>query len=263
MTLITAAAPAGAGKIGYENLYTDSGVTVTASTEATDFEKENAIDGFGYSFWKPTATGDSWIRASFASAKVANYCAIWGHDLSDHGSTIKVQYSTDAGSTWNDVDSVMPSDNTTIFISFDDITAADWRVLVTNPTTIASIAGVQIGEALTFPYNVSVGHEPSSLAPMIETKTARSESGAFIGGSVLSKGIEGKINMSDLDPAWVRTYWVPFINHVQTPKVFVFAWDNTNHSSEVVLGWVTDKVPAPSYSSPLLMRISLNFEGTL
>lgn len=264
MTIIISSTDNGAGKIGYKNLFTDAGVTVTASTEATGFEKENAYDWFGYDFWKPTATGDSWIRASFVSGKVSNYAAIWGHDLADHASSIKPQYSTNAGSTWNDCTSaVAPDDNSTIFFSWDDISAADYRILVTNPTTIAAIGGVQIGESLTFPHNMEIGFKPPSLTPIIEMKTARSESGAFIGGSQISKGIKGDFTLTNIDPAWVRSNWQPFIDHAQTPKPFVFAWDDVNHGSEVVLAWTPKDIPAPSYSNSLYMTISLMFEGTL
>lgn len=262
MTIITSEAAAGAGKIGYKNLFTTTGVTVTASTEASGFAKENSYDWFGYDWWKPTAIGDSWIKASFGGAQAADYCAIWGHDLADHGSTIKVQYSTN-DSTWVDAGALMPSDNSTIFIGFDVQVKAYWRLLVNNPATIASIGGVQIGEALTFPRNMEVGFSPPSLAPIIESKTAQSELGAFIGGRILNKGVKGDFNLTNLDPAWVRTYWVPFINHAQTPKPFVFAWDSVNHSSEVILGWASQQIKSPTYSTPLLMDISLSFEGNL
>lgn len=263
MSFIIGKSASGAGKIGYKNLFTQSGGTVAASSEASGYSKENAYDGFGYDWWKPTATGDSWLRVSFGSAQTADYMAIWGADLADHGSSIKPQYSTDGRSTWNDAESaVMPSSNDTLFFDFSSISAADWRVLVTNPTTIAAIAGIQIGEALTFPYNMEQGFAPPSLVPIIKLKTSRTESGAFLGGSKLSEGIKGNFNLTNLDPAWVRSNWIPFIDHAQTPAPFVFAWDSVNHSSEVVLGWVTKEIAPPRYSTPLLMSISLIFEGT-
>jgi hypothetical protein len=264
MSFIVKPSLIGAGKIGYKNLFTELGATVTASTEETDYDKENAYDGFGYDWWKPTVAGDSWLRVSLVAAQTADYMAIWGHDLSLHGSSIKTQYSIDNGSTWVDATYVVtPTNDNTIFINFTTILAADWRVLVTNPTTIAAIAGVQIGEALTFPRAMENGFAPPSLAPMIKLKTSRTESGAFLGGSKLSEGIKGSFNLTNLNPAWVRSVWQPFINYAQTPKTFVFSWDSVNHSNEVILGWVTDKVPDPKYITPLLMSISLNFEGTL
>ena len=51
MSIIISGATAGPGKIGYKNLFTTSGVTVTASTEAATYAKENAYDGFGFDWW--------------------------------------------------------------------------------------------------------------------------------------------------------------------------------------------------------------------
>ena len=263
MSIIIPSTTPGPGKIGYENLFTTSGVTVTSSTETTGFEAANAYDWLGYSYWTPTATGDSWIRASFASAQNANYCAVWGHNLADHGSSCKPQYSTNGGSSWIDAASaVMPADNDTLWFSWDTIPGADWRLLVTNPTTIASIAGVQIGEALQFTKGMQPGFAPASLVPNITLKTTTSESGVFIGGRKVSEGIEGAINLGNIDPTWVRSTWIPFIDHVQTPRPFVFAWDDVTHQTEVVLGWGTKPVPKPKYQDPLYMTISLMFEGT-
>ena len=263
MAIIISSATVGAGKIGYKNLFTTSGVTVTASTEASTYAKENAYDGFGYDWWKPTATGDSWLRTSFGSSQTANYMAIWGHDLSDHGSSIKPQYSTDSGANWTDADSaVSPSDNDTLFFSWSDINAADWRVLVTNPTTIAQIAGVQIGVTLDLPKGMRPGFAPPSLVPIIETVTRRSESGVFISGRKMSEGIKGSIKLKNIDPAWIRSDWIPFIDHVQTPKTFVFAWDDVTHTGEVVHAWVSGKVSPPKYQDPTYMSLALKFEGT-
>ena len=263
MTIIVSESAVGAGKIGYKNLFTTSGVTVTASTEATGYEKENAYDWFGYDWWKPTATGDSWLRASFGSAQTSNYMAVWGHNLADHGSSIKPQYSTDGGSTWNDAASAkMPANNNVLLFTWDDVSAADVRALVTNPSTIASIAGIQIGEILTLPHNMEIGYSPSTMTPELMMKTAVSESGAFIGGSKLTEGIKGDFKLTMIDPAWVRSDWQAFLNHAHTPKPFVFAWDSVNHSDEVVLAWVTRQQTAPSYSDSLYMDISLSFEGT-
>jgi len=252
------------GKIGYHNLYVESGVTVTASTEATGFEKENAFDWFGYDWWKPTATGDSWIRASFGAAKDADYMAIFGHDLSDHGSSIKAQYSTNGGTSWSDAFSaVTPTDNNTLFIDFTSVSAADWRIVVTNPTTIAAIAGVMIGQSLDLPHSMEIGFAPPSIVPDVDLRTAVSEKGVFLGGSQVSKGITGDFTLTYIDPAWIRSTWKPFIDHAITPKPFILSWDPDNYSSEAVLAWVTEKPRAPTYIDSLYMDLHLAFEGTL
>lgn len=254
---------AGAGKIGYANLFVDANATVTASSEEVGFEKENAYDWLGYDWWKPSANGESWIRASFASAQVANYMTIWGHDLNDHGSSIKPQYSNN-GVDWIDATvEVIPADNTVIFISWGDISAPHYRALITNPTTIPVIAGIMVGRVLDLPIGVSMGFEPPSLVPNIISKSAVSELGTFIGGSILSSGISGAFTLDLVEPGWVRNQWLPFIQHVQSPKPFVFVWDDARYGDDAVLGWVSKKVSRPVFNQPHFMTVSLAFEGQL
>lgn len=248
-------------RIGYHNLYTATGVTVAASSEATGYDKENAYDGFMYDWWKPTATGDSWLKATFTTGKNANYFAVWGHDLADHGATVTPQYSTNGGSTWaNHTTGITPTTNRVIFGEFTSRTELDHRILVHCSGTIPVIGGVQIGEKLDLPHDMKQGFAPSIIAK-VKTKTALSETGAFIGGRKVSEGIKGRISLTNVAPAWMRTYFVPLAEHIQTPKTFVFAWDKTNFSTEVVLAWVTEQIEDPVYSSPLYMDANINFEG--
>lgn len=264
MAFIVSSSTVGAPRIGYHNLFETVGVTVTVSTETSGFEKENAYDWFGYDWWKPTATGDSWLRASFGAAKMANYMAVWGHNLGTISGSCKPQYSTDAGATWTDAASVVsPDDDNTIFFAWDDVTAADWRLFVSG-ATLPVIGGVQIGEVFKLPKNMEVGFAPPSLVPIVNSKTSQSENGSFIGGSTNFNGIAGSFKLSHQDPTWVRDSWIPFINHFQTPKPFVLAWDYDSHSTEVVLAWKPKgNASMPSYTSPLYMGVSLKFEGVL
>lgn len=264
MSIIVDSSQVGVAKIGYRNLFNDATGTVVASSETVGFEKENAYDWLGYDWWRPSTLGDNWLEVSFASAKQVDYMAVFGHDLSDHAATIKAQYSTNGGSTWLDASTLItPGNNNTIFVFFDTVNVTHYRVLVNATGSYPSIAGVMIGEALQFPHNMEIGFAPPSLAPHSEVKTARSESGIFLGGSKISEGIEGNFTFTKLDPEWVRNEWIPFVNHTQEPKPFVFAWDTVLHGNEVVLAWINGKVKAPVYDESLYMSVRLRFEGTL
>jgi len=107
------------GRIGYKNLFTTSGVTVTTSSDQSGFEKENAYDWKPYDWWKPSAAGANWLRASFGAAKAADYMAISAHNLGTLGATIKCQYSTNGGSSWTDIGgTIAPIGDSVIFVTF-------------------------------------------------------------------------------------------------------------------------------------------------
>lgn len=252
------------GLIGYNNLFTASGVTVTASGETTDYEKENAYDWKQYDWWKHTITGISWLRASFTAAQDADYMAIYGHNLHDVGGSVKPQYSTDGGSSWNDADTaVSPTDGNAIFFSFTSVSAADWRAYIVTTTGSAVIAGVMIGEALTLDRDVTAGFSPPTLSPDIESKTAVSEMGVNLGVSNIRTGVSGNIPLTNISASWVRSSLAPLIEHLNNGYPCVFAWDYTNYSDEVCLIWKTRSVAKPSHISKNLMSFDLSYEGIL
>lgn len=255
----------GVGRIGYKNLL-ETG-TVTSSHNAVGFEMQNAYDNFGYDWWRAGNTTDwSWLSVENTSAVYADYMAIYGHNLADIAGEVKAQYSYD-GTTWVDITGTQffPTTNNVIYVGFEATLAAYFRINVrsSDASGYPLIAGAMIGESLELPRDMESGFSPPSIVPIITSKTAQSESGAFIGGSRQSEGIEGSIDMKLVSPLWVRSDWIPFITHVQTPKPFVFAWDAKHHDAEVVLAWSKWKVKAPSYSSVNFMNVSLDFEGKL
>lgn len=263
MAIITTGANA-KSRIGYKNLFTTSGVTVTASDEASGFPKENAYDWLSYDWWKQSALGTSWLRASFVSAKPADYMAIFGHNLSDVGGTVTPQYSTDSGSTWNDAASgVAPISNKTMFFGFDSVSAADWRCEVVTTTGQAYCAGVMIGEAMVFERGIGPGFAVPSMDIETKLKTYKSELGVFIGGSKVREGISGSVKLTNLTPSWVRSDWLPFLDHARTPRPFIFAWDYVGHPNEIVFAYAKDgKIPAPSYQDVTYMAATINMTGT-
>jgi hypothetical protein len=263
MSIIVTGGQIQGGRIGYKNLFEDSGATVTVSSESSGYEKENAYDWRQYDWWKPTSDGFQNIACSFSTAKTANYMAIWGHNLHQVSGEVWYQYSTDGGVSW--VTSGGPTTTitgNTIFLNFNSIIAADWRVLFKS-TGVIIIAGVQIGEATIFERSMSPGFMPSALSPEVGSKTAISELGVNLGVSTLRTGVSGSIQLTNLSPTWVRAYWVPLIAHLSSGKACVFSWDYEQHNDEALLIFKTGQIAIPSYITPLLMSASLNFQGIL
>ena len=249
-------------KIGYKNLLTTTGVSVTVSDEAAGFEKEYAYDLSQWTWWKQSASGTSWLRASFASAKTANYMTVWGHNLHSVGGSVKPQYSTDGGATWNDAaGATAPVNDKLILITFNDVTAAKWQCLVTTSSGQSVIAGIQIGEMTEMERGLRPGFAPSTIAPDVEIRAGRSENGINIGTSVRYYGVSGTIKLTNLTPEWVRAELEPIIDHLNAGYPAVFSWDDVNYQDEAVLMWVTKQVPPVQYANPLYMTAVIPYEG--
>lgn len=253
MTAIITTASVGPSRIGYKNLF-DTAATITATDEASGFEKENAFNWNLFDWWKPASTGTKYLTATFGSAVVANYFGVFGHNLHTYSDTIKLQYSTN-GSSWSDATTAQaPSTGKVIFITFSDITAAWWRIqyITTGPGTIGAIS---FGEVLELQQGMKSGFTPPPFA-----RSNKYTDKSTVKGVPLPRSIErmpGKITIRQdtIDPVWMRNNWIPFLDHAET-KPFFFSWDYDSHPGEA--GFCRSiRDPKTSYDSPLYMKTTL------
>lgn len=251
---IIAKAERGTAKIGYENLF-ESATTITATDEASGFEKENAYNWNLFDWWKPSSAGTKYLTAVFTGAVTVDYFGLFGHNLHTYSDTVKLQYSTN-GSTWNDATSAQaPSTGKVIFVSFAAITAAWWRIeyITTGPGTIGVAS---LGQALELPKGMEVGFTP----PIFARKNAYTDK-STVKGVPLPRSIEKmpariSINQNNVDPVWMRDNWSTLLDHAEL-KPFFFSWDYDAHPGEAgFCRTITD--PTANYSSPLFMKGSLD-----
>jgi len=250
MTAIIQTATDGPARIGYRNLF-DSATTITATDEAAGFEKENAFNWNLFDWWKPASTGTKYLKAAFASAVTANYFGVFGHNLHTYSDTVKLQYSTDDIS-WSDATTAQaPATGKVIFVTFSDITAKYWRIeyITTGPGTLGACS---FGEVLELPQFMDIGFAPPTLI-----RNNKYTDKSTVKGVPLPRSIErmpGKITIMQTlaDPVWMRSDWIPFIDHAET-KPFFFSWDSDSHAGET--GFCrTLKDPTATYSHALFMQ---------
>ena len=243
--------------IGYNNLL-ESG-TVSASTEATGYEKENAFDWLTYDWWKPTAV-TAYLTVDMGSATACDYFALAGHDLGTQGAGVVLQYSTDnfAADINDAFTTLTPSDDSVIFQSFTSQSKRYWRVKLT--TAVASLGTVAFGERLDMPEGMGVGFIPPTMSFDDDVTNNRAHGGAYLGRSVLREGASGSISFDLLTPAFVRSDWMPFIEHARS-KPFFLSWDETNYSGEAAYCWTDGAITPPKYSHTNYMSASLKYKA--
>lgn len=256
MTVIASQPTYSTGKLAYHNLLEDSAGTVTVSTEAAGFLKENAYNWKSFNWWKPTATGDSWLAVTFATAQTADYFAVAAHDVSTQGGSVKLQYSTN-GSTWSDATTAAAgTSDRVIFKTFDAISARWWRVLVNAPTTVISIGIVSFGDRLDLVRGFPSGFIPPALGRVNSYNTSVSNDGQFLGRSIERKTYQTSFNLPNLEPGWVRNYWEAFADHAEI-KPFFFSWDTSSHADEVVFAWLSGGYSPPNYDTETTMSVQM------
>jgi len=112
-------------RFGFRNFH-DEG-TVSASSEATDYEATNTQNSLRGEAWRSTSTSDATISVTLSRSRVVNYFAIFGHR--EHGGKVRFEGFTDAAwstpatggdSTALDVNKIVGSSSDVAFASGDD-----------------------------------------------------------------------------------------------------------------------------------------------
>lgn len=267
--------------IGYNNLL-DTG-TVTASTEATGFEKENAYDNNTYDYWKPTAV-PAYLNVDMGVDTACDYLFIAAHDMGDTGGTIQLQYADDASYATNLTDVFTTTDsriteasdtriteagdfritesgisfssNKPIFKTFTSVSKRYWRIKLDG--VISSLGFVKFGVRLDLPAGMRPGFDLITESRNHKLVNQISEGGEFLNRSVIREGGKGKITLTLLTPAWIRSNWESLADAIELAP-FAFQWDNTNYPGEAALCW-TRNMPTPKYTHPTFMSVSIDVD---
>lgn len=243
----------------YDNLFAKSslaGYVLASSGDAAGYPKENIADWLDFDFWKPDAAGTEYVQVDFTAAQAADTLAIYAHDIYTNGGSVKVR-RYDSGA-WTQVGATLtPTSNGLHIIQFASVSDTKWRIEVTS--TPASKIGVgYLGVALVLP-TPPVGFVPP-LVPGTDTVTNRAAGGALLGVSGKPKTANLRVPTGRKTPAWMRTYWIPFMRHAAR-RAFIMAWLETS-LSEAWWCWCEKPLENPEYVNSLYQQGELICKAT-
>ena len=245
----------GVSIICYENLL-ESG-TVTASSEDTNNEKENAYDNNTFDSWKPTSV-PAWIKVDMGTATPVDYWAVYSNDISDVSGTIEFQYS-DNDTDWTTIgSSVTPSNNRPIIKIFSQVSHRYYRLYMTG--AITNIPVLYFGTYLALPRGMPIGFTVPSMTKDTKLINNMSEGGNYLGNSSISTGFAGHILLENCPASWFRTNWDALLDHIET-KMFFFQWNNAKYPTESVLAWCNRRLPEPTYSQRGCQNANIRIMG--
>jgi len=246
-------------QILYDNLLCKSslaGFVLTASTSASGYPAANAADWLDFDFWKPSATGVSYLEVSFTSAQAADTLALYAHDIFTNGGSVKVKRYN--GGAWTQVGTtITPTSNGLQILQFASVSDTKWRVEVTS-TPASKIGLAFLGAALAIKAPL-VGFTPPLCLPS-ELAVNRSVGGALLGVADNPTAGDLAAEWELLADTWIRSTWLPFMTHAKT-KAFVVAWNDAD-LTEAWWCWCVQPMPNPSYQYPTLMTASLRCKAT-
>lgn len=236
--------------------------TIVASSEdtANNGFKENAFDGNPRDWWKPTAGG---AQSLYYDLGVGNSAAIdaFGLYSSDlKGGQIAVQHSPDA-SVWTDAISAFTPATPVVFKSFASATKRAGKIALTGSASAAAIGCVAIGKMLEYSSGANVGFAPI-LGQPAKGVAAETSDGYPVASDSVMVAADGKLTFNLLDPAVVRSDWMPFWEHAKLGKPFWLSWDETNYPNEAAFCRCNpaDVKPLP-YSHTRFMKYEMPFKA--
>lgn len=250
--------------IGYNNLVTAANVSATSAASGSPVS--NLALKSTILRWQAAAASpavDQYLTFDLQTNELVDYIAIARHNLFTAQCAISVEILDTSVSpqVWTEVVSPsIPSSDGPLLFRFTPQGIEQIRLRIQPGSTEPYIAVVYSGVLLVLQRRIYVDHTPINMNEQQSIANHRSISGDFLGRVILSERNATQIVMSNLTPAWYRTYMEPFrVFAKQSP--FFFAWRPSSYPSEIGFVWTTQD-PQPANELPNgMMQISFDVEG--
>lgn len=236
-------------RILYSNLLNASSVTDAEKTLTTNT-------------WERWTSASGTMEARFqpvSSVKV-NAIGIAAHNLGSTGSQVVVSTSDTVNGTFTTRGVANPTDNSPLLFLFDDVDdCEDVKVTITGGTD-REVGVVYAGEALQMYRPIFGGVDPLDLNVDADYRNNISESGQFLGRTVIRRGSNGSFRWKNLNDEWVREKFKPFMESAITQPFFI-NW-RPDFYDTTAFGYTTRPISiSNSGGGNRLMSVSLNFRG--
>lgn len=211
----------GADKAPYflwDNIFLDG--TVTASSEATNGEVENALGDSTWDYWTPTGSTAN-INLSLSGSATVSALGIASHNLGTQNATISLDESE---GTSSQLFSISPTDDSPILVLFDSTTANDFTFYIDSADSACSIGNIFLGDPLVIDNGILPGYTPLWMADNIELLESMSLSGQFFQNRIIKRSAQTNLSLNILDRSTVEgADFQNFRTHYNDAKTFFFA----------------------------------------
>jgi hypothetical protein len=230
------------------------GGTVTASSAVAGFPASAAANPLTYEFWRPETVPATWA-VDAGAAVTCNYIGIAAHTL--QGAEVEIEYSLD-NSTWEKIGSNGPTNNAPIMFLFAPITARYWRIVVKNQ--VSSIGVVYIGQTLDMQRPCFAGLSPINFTRETVIRPNRSESGQWVGRSIVRQGSSMSVSFRHLEYDWYKNNFDPFVEEAREYPFF-FAWRPDDYPETVGYVWTAQDITPSTMGIRNLLEVGFEMQG--
>ncbi len=240
-------------RIGYKNLLV-SGDGASQSLAIIPNTYERWADSSG------TMTG----VFQLATNEDIDFVAIGAHNLFSAGVTsIEISYRQNLSVGYTVIETFTPVSDEAIMRLYDTISnVIEVRILINgvNANSTREIAVVYAGTALVMEQPIYGGHSPIDLSAKTEYQNSMSDTGQFLGRTVISKGIETDYSWRHLSPDWYRGNFQPFVDSAKRLPFFI-KWRPDLYDS-AAFGYTLDDIkPSNMGGGHQLMSVGFKMRG--
>ena len=238
--------------LAYSNHF-ENASSVSASSEATGYPKENAYDWRAYTYWKPTSGTSHQLDLDYGSAVSADCVALAFHNLDTLGATVTVHGSTDNFSASDvTVHTVTLNGDAVCFETFTTTSYRYWRINISLGAAGQPYIGAAfIGAKYALPHGLRIGYQSIYDNKQDVIVNNIGQNGNFIGRTLIKQGIQGEIKFEFMTATEMRGNYRTFIDHART-KPFFFNWNPGTYDADSMFLWLQPKgIRAPHATQSL------------
>lgn len=279
--------------IGYNNLAAISSTTITGLNISSGFSANAAANWQAFDFVQFDSGACSLIF-DCGQTQIVDYMALAGHTLFstnaddikfesanlpnfidaktlmllgiDSGGDLPIYSGSQALNTVTMIDAQTVKYNPVVSFRFDPVSARYYRLTFTA-AAICRVGVIALGKLMEFQRGFYGGFSPPSLNEQIDVTNNKSESGQYLGRSIVRNGVSPiTIELDPVTRAWVDTVWTPFRDHADLLP-FVFKWGLNplaDNMLAVQKSWSNAKLSKRIYRGSCKtewMSVGVNFEG--
>lgn len=258
--------PMNHARIAWDNQISDA--TVSATGSAPGFPPAAALTPQTFEGWKPAQSGDT-LTLTFGNME-AGYIAIGAHTLSKCDSIVIETGVSFFGYSWTERSfkpaggpsaiadftgsqsfkgvSVAPDDSA-IMILLPKLANAGIKITVNYSGDAPFIGNIASGSVLEMYRPIYARHEPAFLDKQSVKSVSESESGEFLGQSVIRKGRSPSMSWDNTPIGWYIKNFDPFAESAQD-KPFYAAWSPGKFPADCFYGYAS-KITTPTNTGTL------------
>jgi len=217
-------------------------------------------------------TPSTWERYVVSDATTVTYTmgsdfdfdcvAIAAHTFGSTQTELEIYYSADAaGETFIKIyDATPPNDSPLMVLLASVVQARRVRLVIADPVATVELGVIYAGACLQMRRPIYGGHRPITLSSVTEYANSVSDSGQWLGRSIIKKGFRTQGAWKYTEAEWVRTYLYPFMESAKSTPFF-FAWNRLLFPTEVGYCWTAEDISPVNMGKRDLMEFTITMEG--